>query len=780
MSFRSRLAWFLVATLVAMQALTAVLVYGVTRHELIGEGQRQLDVAARAFARQLDDLSERVAGSVQVLSLDFALRSAIAQRDRDTVLSALSNHGRRVGATQMLLVGLDDRVEADTAGRFADGAPFPYADLADRALQTPTAAVVAWHGQANWMVVVPVFAPDLVGFIAAAIPVDDRLLARLQAQSALPRQVELATLGDDGRWRAIAHGVGDSALARHIAAQGRGLPTRAQVVDVDGREFVVQAVPLHRSQRSAPVVALLGYSVDDALRPYRSVIAAWAGLLGFGLLVGLAGAWLIARSVSRPVEQLAASARRIEAGDYGAVAAPVRSDELGALAAAFGNMTQAIRVREAHILHQAGHDAVTGLPNRNATEAAIESALVATPDGSAALLMVGLERAPEIVKTLGHGIGDRLMRDVGQRLLAAAGDAFVARATDSHFAIFLPRAARQDAVTNALRVNDALSEPYREADVSLDLAPAVGIALAPQHGRSAETLLRRAEVALIAALGADEPVAVYDAATDPHRAERLSLMGELRQALGHDALALHYQPKLHLASGRVDGVEGLVRWQHPQLGALPPDMFVGLAEETGNIRRLTRWVIAAGIAQAHRWQAAGTPLRVSVNVSARDLEDTELPRRVAGLLAAHGVPPDRIVLEITESALMRNPDAALPVLARLAEQGIELSIDDFGVGQSSFAYLRKLPVRELKIDRAFIAQLARSREDRIIVRSIVDLAHHLGYRVTAEGVEEASALDYLATVGCDHVQGFLVARPLPVAAFDAFLAEGDWPRRATA
>ena len=780
MSFRSRLAWFFVAALVATQALTAVLVYGVTRHELIGEGQRQLDVAARAFARQLDDMSDRVAASVQVLSLDFALRSAIAQRDRDTVLSALSNHGRRVGATQMLLVGLDGRVEADTARHFADGAPFPYADLANRALQRPAAAVVAWHGQANWMVVVPVFAPDLVGFIAAAIPVDDRLLMRLQAQSALPKQVELATPGDGGRWHAIAHGSGEGALTRELAAHGGRLPTQPQVIDVDGREFVVQAVPLSRSQQSAPVVAVLGYSVDAALQPYRSVAAAWGALLGLGLLVGLVGAWFIARSISRPVEQLAASARRIEAGDYSPVVPHARGDEVGALAAAFGNMAQAIRVREAHILHQAGHDPITGLPNRGAAEAHIQRALAAAPEQGAALLMVGLERAPEIVKTLGHGVADRLMRDVGLRLRAPAGAGFVARATDSHFAVFLPNAGRQDAIAVALRMLEALSEPYRESDFSLDLTPAVGIALAPMHGREADTLLRRAEVALIAALGADEPVAVYDAATDPHRADRLSLMGDLRHALGHDALALHYQPKLHLASGRIDSVEGLVRWDHPRLGALPPDAFIGLAEETGNIRRLTRWVLAAGIAQASRWQGIGLPLRVSMNVSARDLEDVELPRRVAGLLTAHGVPSDRVVLEITESALMRNPDAALPVLARLAAEGIELSIDDFGVGQSSFAYLRKLPVRELKIDRAFVAQLAQSKEDRMIVRSIVDLAHHLGYRVTAEGVEDVSALDYLATIGCDHAQGYLIARPLQTVAFEAFLTQGVWPGRVTA
>ncbi|MGY3266346.1 putative bifunctional diguanylate cyclase/phosphodiesterase [Lysobacter sp. HA35] len=768
MTFRTRLALFLVAILIVVQALTAGLVYGVTRHALIDEGRRQLDVAAGAFARQLDDLSARVASSVQVLSLDFALRSAIAQRDRDTVLSALRNHGRRVGATQMLLVGLDGRVEADTAGRFAEGTPFPYADLVERAPQQPASAVVASNGRASWMVVVPVFAPDLVGFIAAAIPVDDALLARLQAQSALPKEVELATRDASG-WHSIARGTGKGALTPALDAYGAALPTTPELATLEGREYVVQAVALDHSRNSAPVAAVLGYSVDAALQPYRAVAIAWAGLLGFGLAIGLAGAWLIARGVSRPVERLAASARRIEAGDYAPVDAPARDDEIGALAAAFDSMTQAIREREAHIVHQATHDPVTGLANRSAAETAIQRALD-DASGDAALLMVGLERAPAIVKTLGHGVGDRLMHEVAQRLRGPVGDGLVARVTDSQFAVFVPGATRQDAHSLALRLIDVLSDPYREAELRLDLAPAVGLALSPVHGRDAATLLRRADVALIAALGADEPVAVYDAATDPHRPERLSLMGDLQRALGGDALALHYQPKLHLASGRIDGAEGLVRWSHPERGPLAPDTFVGLAEETGNIRRLTRWVLDAGIAQASRWQVAGHPVRVALNVSARDLEDAELPRRVATLLSTHDVSPERVVLEITESALMRDPDAALPVLHRLADQGIALSIDDFGVGQSSFAYLRRLPVRELKIDRAFVAPLANSREDRMIVRSIVELAHALGYHVTAEGVEDPAALDYLTGIGCDHAQGFLIARPMEASAFDAFVA----------
>ncbi|HZV24171.1 MAG TPA: EAL domain-containing protein [Luteimonas sp.] len=772
MGFRFRLASFIVATLIGVQALTAVLVYEVTRHELIGEGQRQLAVAAGAFARQLDDISERVASSVQVLSLDYALRAAIAQRDEATLLSALHNHGRRVGATQMLVLDVDGRVEADTGGVYANSARFPYTDLVGRALDKPAAAVVASQGHAYWMVVVPVFAPDLVGFIAAAIPVDDARLAQLQQQSALPRSVELASLTPRG-WQVLARGRDSMPLAQRLAAQQRALPRSPQLTVVAGREYVAQAVWLNRSQQSAPVVAVLGYSVDEALSPYRRVGVAWAGLLSLGLLAGLVGAWLIARGVSRPVEQLAASARRIEAGDYRAPSALPRRDEIGALSAAFATMAQSIREREAHILFQAGHDPVTELPNRVAASAVIQRELATGGARSAAMLLVGFGRLPEIARTMGHAICDRMMQDAARRLRGPAGDVLLARATDAEFLLFLPSASKSDAVAAGFRIVEALAEPYRETELTLDLAPVVGIAMAPAHGTEAGELLRHAGVALLAALRSEDPVAIYDPATDPHRPERLSLMGDLRVALEHGRIEMFYQPKLNLATGRIDAAEALVRWQHPTLGRIAPDEFIGLAEETGNIRRLTRWALAAGIAQASRWR--GPAIRVSINISARDLGDAALPRRVAELLSAHSVPAERIALEVTESAIMHRPDAAIAVLDQLAALGIDIAIDDFGVGQSSFAYLRRLPVRELKIDKAFVAQLAGDRQDRTIVRSIVDLGHRLECRVTAEGVEDAESLAYLASIGCDHAQGYQIAHALPVSDFNRLLEEP--PRR---
>jgi EAL domain-containing protein (putative c-di-GMP-specific phosphodiesterase class I)/GGDEF domain-containing protein len=768
MSYRLRLALLFVATLVAVQAFTAVIVYATARRALIAEGERQLASGAAAVAHQFDDIADRVADNVQVLALDYALRSAIAQREQGTVLSALRNHGRRIGATRMLLIGLDGMVQVDTGEPTLADRRFPFADLSDAALEHASAGVVAMDGKAYWMIVVPVYAPQPIALIAAGIPVDDALLTRLQQLSALPNTIELVSDAGDGRWVDVARGTAAVAVAPQLAAERRPLPLKPMLVGHGGREYVALATHLRESQRGAPVAVLLSYSLDDALRPYRPVALAWALLLALALAAGLVGAMLIARGMARPIERLAATARSIEGGDYSRPAPVAGRGEIGALASAFASMTRAIAEREERIGHQARHDAVTGLPNRHAAEAAIQAALDASSGG--ALLMIGLARLPDIIQTLGHAVCDRLMRDAATRLQPFAGRALLARATDTRFSLWCAGLGRNEAIALAFRIVDALAEPYRENDLSLDTDPAVGIALHPAHGAQASVLLRRAEVALFGVPGSEEPVAVYEPATDPHRPERLTLMADLREGLERGDLHLHYQPKLRLADGCVDAVEALVRWDHPRRGAIPPDAFVPLAERTGNVRRLTRWALATAIAQAQEWAAQGHPLRVAVNLSARDLDDPELPRRITDLLAVHGVPARALVLELTESAVLGEPDTAMRVLRQLAGHGIDLAIDDFGVGQSSFAYLRRLPVRELKIDRQFTAALGREEGDGTLVRSMVELGHRLGYEVTAEGVETQEALDVLRDIGCDHAQGFFIARALPPRALHAFLA----------
>lgn len=771
LSFRLRLALFFVATLVAVQVLTGFLVYEVTRRALIAEGEQQLAATASAFVAQMDDISARVADNVQILSLDFALRSAIAERDQGTVLSVLRNHGRRVGASRMLLLNLDGTVAADTDKTAHPMQRFPFPGMIRAAYDSRAAAVVMLNGKAHWMVVVPIYAPQPVALVVVSIPVDDALLAHMQHLSALPKDIELAARDKEGRWSVVARGDAHSMLTSGFLRGQKVLPLAPVLTRIGGEETIVQAQPLQQPAASAPVVAMLGYSLDDALRPFRFMALAGATLLLFGLVLGLLAAWLTARSVARPIEHLATSARRIEAGDYRAQSMPERHDEIGELATAFATMTAAVREREQRIRHQAQHDAVTDLPNRQAAEATIDADLARAGHAGGALLMVALIRAPEIVKTMGHALCDRLMRHVGESLCAIAGNRLVARATDSQFVVWLPNTAKADATAVAVKILQTLGDPYREPNVAIDMQPAIGIALAPADGQQASILLRHVEVAQFASNGSSAAVRYYDAASDPHRPEQLSLMSELREAIDADQLALHYQPKLALASRCIDSAEALIRWPHRQRGMITPDTFIGMAEDTGNIQRLTSWVMAHVLAQMGQWIEQGYPLIVAANLSARDLDDAQLPARVQQLLQIHGVPPQQLTLEVTERAVIHEPQRAIRILHELAEQGIGIAIDDFGAGQASLAYLRHLPVSEIKIDQMFVRQLATDENDRIIVRAIVELGHRLGYQVTAEGVEDQAALDYLADVGCDHAQGYFIAKPQPVDGFHAVLEQ---------
>ena len=354
------------------------------------------------------------------------------------------------------------------------------------------------------------------------------------------------------------------------------------------------------------------------------------------------------------------------------------------------------------------------------------------------------------------------MHDAGARLRQFAARGFVARATDAQFSVWLDDTGKADAIAVAFRILDALGVPYQEADLSIDTAPAIGIALYPAHGSEASALLRRAEVALIAALDSADPVAVYDPTTDPHRPERLTLMTRparsarpQRAAPALPAEAATSPTAASTASRR--SCAGIIR----SAAACRRTRSSRSPRSTGNIRRLTRWVLASGIAQAQEWAARGHLLRVAVNLSARDLDDAELPRRIGDLLSLHGVSPRSIVLELTESAVMGEPELAVQVLKRLADMGIDLAIDDFGVGQSSFAYLRRLPVREIKIDRLVHAAARRGR--RATARSCArSSSSATGSAIASRPKASRRALrsSILRSIGCDHAQGFYIARAL--------------------
>ncbi|HET9737990.1 MAG TPA: EAL domain-containing protein [Solirubrobacteraceae bacterium] len=453
---------------------------------------------------------------------------------------------------------------------------------------------------------------------------------------------------------------------------------------------------------------------------------------------------------------------------YEPVAETIRADVLQVflllalgLVFLFGALYRIVARASRQLRHQALHDALTDLPNRTLLHRRAERAFRGA--GLGAMLLIDLDRFKEVNDTLGHDHGDELLVEVAGRLQAALrrGDT-LARLGGDEFAVLLDGLPDRGAVVElATRLQDALRRPFALRGVAVELEASVGIALYPEHGSTVGTLLQRADVAMYDAKRGGHGIATYTEDRDPYSEDRLGLLAELRRALEQDELVLHYQPKVDLASRAVTGVEALVRWEHPTRGLLPPDDFVPLAERTGAVADLTRWVVDTALAQHRAWRDAGVDLPIAVNLAAANIVDLTLPERVAQLLAKHGVSGDRLECEISEHTVMADPVRATEVLARLRMLGVRLSLDDFGTGHSSLAYLKRLPLDEVKIDRSFVAGMAEDENDAVIVRSTIDLARNLGLAVVAEGVETAEIMRGLADLSCDTAQGFHVSRPLP-------------------
>ncbi len=423
---------------------------------------------------------------------------------------------------------------------------------------------------------------------------------------------------------------------------------------------------------------------------------------------------------------------------------------------------------EREVRHQALHDPLTGLANRVLLHDRISRALreVQAEDGQLALLLMDLDRFKEINDTLGHSVGDDVLREVAARLGRATRHTdTIARLGGDEFAILLPSTPGgvADALAVANSVRAVLAERIDVGSLPLHVDGSIGITVAPGDGRDPGTLVRCADVAMYRAKQLSLGVAVYAPETDQNRRERLELLGGLRSAIAGGQLVLHYQPKVDLRTGRTTAVEALVRWQHPAHGLVEPGRFVPFAEQSNLVKPLTRRVLMLALDQARSWWDAGRLLPVAVNVSARMLHDAELISTVRAELDRTGMPPQALELELTESAVMLNTRNAMNVITELRGEGIRISVDDFGTGYSSLAYLRDLPVHDLKIDKSFVVNVAHRTKDFSIVRSIIDLAHNLDLRVVAEGIESSEVCSLLRDLGCDEGQGFYLGYPVPPA-----------------
>jgi diguanylate cyclase (GGDEF)-like protein len=431
--------------------------------------------------------------------------------------------------------------------------------------------------------------------------------------------------------------------------------------------------------------------------------------------------------------------------------------------------------------HAAMHDALTGLANRKRL---IEMMALAGEEaertgGAVALCLLDLDRFKEINDTLGHHTGDRLLEIAANRLARAVRpEDTVARLGGDEFAVLLTDVrGPADALEAAERIRGLLSEPFHLDGMALQVETSIGVALHPEHTDSVPRLLQLADVAMYQAKEERTGVELYRQERDIHTPDRLDLLGSVRRAIENDELEMHFQPAVSVPAGRPVGVEALVRWNHPERGLIFPDAFLDLVEQSGLMRQLTHLVLAKSLARAAQWWHAGIEVPVAVNVSVRDLSDAKFADVVAGLLREHDLPAQALKLEITEHVLMADPGRMTHALESIGRLGVDLSLDDFGTGYSSLVHLKRLPVSELKVDRSFVQRMTSDPDDAAIVRSIVDLAHSLGLRVVAEGVETIESWRALEVLGCDLAQGYLISRPVPgdevVRWLAAHVAAGD-------
>jgi diguanylate cyclase (GGDEF)-like protein len=769
-SFRKRLLVLIIGLSVVTQTVTLAAVLISTRRTVEARAAEQLRSGAALAEHLIRFRAAQLANGVAVLAGDFGFREAVASAHVPTILSAARNNAQRIGADLVLLLDTHGQVLASTASGTSGAGGSLQSLLADVATERDQPSFRVFGAQSYQFFLAPVRAPETIAWVAMGFAADDALAQKIR--DLVGSQVVIVTHGHGGALRVastLAPGQTTAGVATALAVpMASDRPQLARVAAADYLSFARRL-----DARGDSVDLILLRPLQEVLAPYRDLRDDMLLIDGIALALAAVIGAVLGRSATRPLGELMRAARRIEQGQYETAVSVSGGAEFRRLAATFNTMQSNIAAREADITFQAYHDPLTQLPNRALVVRGLESLVAGVESqSSAALVLIELRNLRDINASLGHQVGDDVLREAARRLQQnVATHDTVARLGETQFLVLAPHCSAERALLYAEQLAAVIRTGFHLAGVSLDLRVACGVCLFPAHGSTAEELLQRAQVALEDADEVRARVALYRHGQDEEHRRRLTLITDLRAAIDQDRLTLVYQPKVTMSTRSVRSLEALVRWTHPQLGAIPPGEFVPLAESTGGSRRLTNWVLAAAIRQMGEWRRQGLEVELAVNLSASDILDPDLGDEVLRLLRAERVAPGTLMLEITESAVMRDPQVAARNMQLLRIAGLRFAIDDFGTGHSSLSQLSVLPLDELKIDRSFISQAASGSVT--ILTSTIELGHSMGMKVVGEGVEEPGAWNLLRQLGCDFAQGYLISRPLPAAEVPAFVRRAN-------
>ena len=723
-----------IGPLAVAQIVTLLAVMQTVEADVDDRARNSLTIGGNVVGEYLGARSNQLRTSVEVLAADFGLKEATATADSVTIRSVLQNHSNRVGADIAAFLDLNGNLVATTGTTNQDyGAKFNNI-IDDTNGSQSVHATIEVDGTTFETFVVPLRAPLQIGWVVLGFQLNSVVEERIRSLTGL----EVAITRTEPR----------QSNAVYVVSQSNGDWLTLNVPFIDGESDV--SVVLQRS-------------LQEAMLPYTR---ARGGLVAFGLLllvfVAMAAAYLSA-SVARPLRVLTDAAGRMIAGNYDTAVEMSSDDEFGALATSFNAMRTAISEREEHISHQALHDPVTGLPNlRKITSDLTKKISNSREDESnVSILSIRLLRMNSISSTLGHKASEEVITLAAKHLRVNlnAGE-MLGHVGTNEFVLIIPESDTTNALACADRVEGILAAGVTLGRVNITLQTEIGIAEFPQHGTNAAELLRNASIARNEAKANRERVMVYESGREEHYVQQLRIVNDLRSALQREEVFLNFQPKISLPDGKFCGAEALVRWQHPELGLLSPDDFIPAAEQAGTIVHLTRYVLSRAIRFCKEWNDNGINAHVSVNLSARDLQDEYLPYFVLQELKENGISAQRLTLEITENTVMQDVSHAITVLECLRDIGVRISIDDFGTGHSSLAQLKNIPLHELKIDKSFIMNLGEDKQNAAIVQTTIELAHNMDLDVVAEGVEDEDTLRRLSRAGCEQAQGYYLSKPV--------------------
>ena len=766
MSLRNKILLLFLSLLIISSVATIGAVLLATNNDVKLQAQEKLSVGEKVFQRLLQERGNQLRSSASVLVADFGFKEAVTSEDVGTIRSALENNSERIDADLMMLIDLDGVLITSVSDSKMNQRQYPFQELLSTARDNNgLSAILLMDGRIYQTVMLPIKAPITIAWTVIGIHID----AEFAGQLAGLTDLEVVFWGEDETSERSQ--VATLPITQLPATSSRSMEsTSLSSMQEDKHEYLLLQVPLANSKKFK-VGAILLASLDEAYARYSPLKLQILVIAAITLLLSLIATFVISGNVTRPIANLVAAATRISDGNY-LEAIDVNKDEgeeIAALGSSLQIMQQGIAEREQRLSQQAYHDSLTGLGNRLFLLGQLEQLIGSGESNGFALLRISVNDFDQINDTFGYQIGDNLLVKLAARLLEFAGDSNrVARVNPDEFALLVKTAEANEVEAQLKALASLMQQPISLDDVSLKISPSTGVVFFPQHADEAEQLLRRSDIALNLAKYGKLSQSVYQPGQDESHMRKIVLVKDLKLALEDDLLQLHYQPKVDLHSGKVSQAEALLRWTHAELGFISPEEFITLAEQAGLMPMLTRWVLRSVFSQAKKWHQGGINVAIAVNLSAYDLHP-DFPGQLEELINESAVAADRIILEITESAVMVDADTAIKVLHSLRQLGFKLSIDDYGTGYSSLAKLKDLPVDELKIDKSFVMQLEANESDRIIVSSTIELAHNMGLSVVAEGVETLGACHLLEQWKCDKLQGYYFSKALPAADFEVWL-----------